>query len=1238
MEILKWLKEAIYKHLRISIVFMVFVILGIMIFRKWIFTSEWPAGGDILGWISRAYLFGNDFRWLYTWRPISFGFSQGIDSMDFFLMVIHSIGRDAPTTVKILMFSSFLMAGFTMYAFAYHYTSRHTAALSASLIYCLNQWFFFQFTEGHLHIIFGYALAPLLFLLMDRALKKMGAKNILALALALSLSATGFHPQSIAIYGFFLLMFVVFYVFASIKFQNFHTEAANILKTASFTSVTFFLLSAFAFLPFVFNVRTPYYLQTYWYPIEDAYRHSYTNIVDAFTLRAPSNWGYIVIDVFTDLGFPIYTLILIVFLLAFCTVFFRRDRYTAFFAFSVITSTFIAMGPHPPFGYVFTWAWHNIPHFAVFRAANRMVMMIAFSNAFFVSVLVDMLVTYVQKRRRVKREEVFLKAKVEITEKNEVQEVRISLEALNKAIKSLHKFLYGLSLLSLILVFLIGFLSSSYFFSQGLQVYTPPQSYIEPYHWLAKQAGDYKVITINNSPSEWENRTKQESDFAFSAMKTSVGWGHDIGYDSSFIHDKPTLQNGGWSTLARLYIDYLRFRVVRQSLTKSFLKMMGPFGYKYVVLPEYLQNSTRSFFLQQEGYHVVYNQSSIILQNEYYTPRFFAVNEYAYIVGGLETFPSLYNIDTVNLNQTALIFVHQTNEGPFSHTLFNSSEALILVNSDIVDATMLSLKKEVIFIKAADYGMLSLDYSKHWASAASWRTVGGFVWGGDTLTTSGKNSIRIPFKVVSDGVYDIWIRVGFADNRGNLSVLIDGAAVAEIQPFSNAWSRLRWVNVSSLDLRSGDHTITLTNNGKGYNDVDTIAVVQQTLFRSKMEELRNALKGFPGRILYVLGAENTFTFNNPPDWSVALVPYEGYVLRIEGDGANISPKGNASASSVGVWDSARLDASGANDGDLGTKWWSKQQEKMPQWLQIEWAAPQELVGVRVHFGGAYAEDYEIQTWNGTDWMVQMSVTRNNELERYHYFPAVNTTMLRINVTSVTKLYDFLSIWELEAYTPRWASTEVSIPREGRYMLALRLASGPQYGTLNIKVDDFTNIIAGYSNSSQGFEWKHVGPIPLDAGSHEIRVRGNGKIDFDQMMIYSLKEKEERPFVGDLFKPKYSPMISYKRINPGKYIVHVQNSSGPFILVFSESYHPLWKAYIDGEERSPIPVYSIINGFFINRTGDFDVTISFTGQRYADLGLRISGVTLVVVLAILVTPSKVFKRLKNYIKWRVRAQK
>lgn len=54
--------------------------------------------------------------------------------------------------------------------------------------------------------------------------------------------------------------------------------------------------------------------------------------------------------------------------------------------------------------------------------------------------------------------------------------------------------------------------------------------------------------------------------------------------------------------------------------------------------------------------------------------------------------------------------------------------------------------------------------------------------------------------------------------------------------------------------------------------------------------------------------------------------------------------------------------------------------------------------------------------------------------------------------------------------------------------------------------------------------------------------------------------------------------------------------------FAEAYDPLWEAriYRDGklvEKVKSIPLYSVINGFWINETGNLEIVIRYTPQDW-----------------------------------------
>jgi hypothetical protein len=235
--------------------------------------------------------------------------------------------------------------------------------------------------------------------------------------------------------------------------------------------------------------------------------------------------------------------------------------------------------------------------------------------------------------------------------------------------------------------------------------------------------------------------------------------------------------------------------------------------------------------------------------------------------------------------------------------------------------------------------------------------------------------------------------------------------------------------------------------------------------------------------------------------------------------------------------------------------------------------------------------------------------------------------------SVIAVYDLVSIWELEAYSTSTVSEQVFIPQDGYYRVGFQIASGPNYGTLNLTINNKPTTIQcnGSSNKSRFYE---NGPVYFKAGKQNVTVTATGTVDFDEVTL-TLNDEDEFGFLDDLFEAEQGPNVSYEMVSPSKYKAHIAGGDAPFLLVFSESYHPMWKAYIDGEELSSIPVYSLVNGFYINKTGNFDVTIYFTGQTYADIGVQISLTTLIFVAVILAVPSKKFEQLETYIKQKTR---
>ena len=87
-----------------------------------------------------------------------------------------------------------------------------------------------------------------------------------------------------------------------------------------------------------------------------------------------------------------------------------------------------------------------------------------------------------------------------------------------------------------------------------------------------------------------------------------------------------------------------------------------------------------------------------------------------------------------------------------------------------------------------------------------------------------------------------------------------------------------------------------------------------------------------------------------------------------------------------------------------------------------------------------------------------------------------------------------------------------------------------------------------------------------------------------------------------------PEINFTYNNPTLVTVKIRNATTPFYLVFRETYGTHWHAYINGK-LVPLKDHIAVNGFanawYINKTGNYTVTIYYTQQTYAWIAFAVS---------------------------------
>lgn len=176
---------------------------------------------------------------------------------------------------------------------------------------------------------------------------------------------------------------------------------------------------------------------------------------------------------------------------------------------------------------------------------------------------------------------------------------------------------------------------------------------------------------------------------------------------------------------------------------------------------------------------------------------------------------------------------------------------------------------------------------------------------------------------------------------------------------------------------------------------------------------------------------------------------------------------------------------------------------------------------------------------------------------------------------------------------------VEIVKNSTYRLALK-----GNGTFNISIGDYKYVLT-VNNST--FEYTPL--FYLRNGEYKLEITPTSKDALlDVVWLYSTDKNET---LEELFQTNETPATvqDYTKVNPTLWKVKV-NATKPFMLTFAESYDPLWEArvYKDGklvEKVSPVPVYGVINGFWINQTGDLEIVLRYTPQDWFERGLMVS---------------------------------
>ncbi len=133
-----------------------------------------------------------------------------------------------------------------------------------------------------------------------------------------------------------------------------------------------------------------------------------------------------------------------------------------------------------------------------------------------------------------------------------------------------------------------------------------------------------------------------------------------------------------------------------------------------------------------------------------------------------------------------------------------------------------------------------------------------------------------------------------------------------------------------------------------------------------------------------------------------------------------------------------------------------------------------------------------------------------------------------------------------------------VPKESKYKILLRSGTPFTNGRkiiIQINGQELGREISSHERKS---DWIELGEMNLPEGNYSLSVITDGN------PIRSLKAGDII-LVNDTKTTITIPTIQFERVNNTKYRIHVSGAYNPYTLIFSESYNPDWKLYLDKKQ-------------------------------------------------------------------------
>jgi hypothetical protein len=176
-------------------------------------------------------------------------------------------------------------------------------------------------------------------------------------------------------------------------------------------------------------------------------------------------------------------------------------------------------------------------------------------------------------------------------------------------------------------------------------------------------------------------------------------------------------------------------------------------------------------------------------------------------------------------------------------------------------------------------------------------------------------------------------------------------------------------------------------------------------------------------------------------------------------------------------------------------------------------------------------------------------------------------------------------------------------------------------------------VALTNDSQQVYEFAHptVGTLEFDTASQRVSS-DHSEPPIHQTLGLPFDISANGSTASMLQGTNLNHVQSYSKISPVEWRILLNGSKLPFILAFSETFDQGWIAKNSNDTTlSSLPLYGMMNGFYINNSNSSELTITYEPQNLSQIGVIVSVLFLLGYVSSLAISTLIKNRKRNSIK-------